>query len=608
MIASRFALACVLCLYLSLCLAKQANAASKPVSQTSGVRIQIFALASDPPGVVREAPGGGRVLTPAILFTPALGENIRGPAIVIVGAGPGSNPALASDATRWAATRLVAKGYTVLSIQSHMDRGFPLFEFKETAFEIAAALSALEARGYEDFILAGQSYGAIAAAHYVATTPDASLDKAGERRVKAVVLIDPLTEVRHYPGIELSKDYEAMMEKAKAAFATGRNSFPPGATLEVARGIAGDSWLGSGNFVAPAEAFLDYWGPEAVKRNEQALRTMPVPALIIAREKNPTVSVAKLKAVKADVRKDSPVDLITYPDVDADGRNTRLFDRTTADIFKWLVEHGVGPRSRIVEQFVDATTVKGRVLPGILYLPEKIDPRKPALLMTHGRSGDIIQSSTHWMGWRLAQKGYVVLAPSLRISGVTGIETSTRAEVTEDIAAWMTTMDSLGYKKVIATGHSNGGIWISDYKAITQDPRIVGMVYMAPTANVKTWEERKADPKIVAEYEEAKSAVEKGQGTAKVFGLQSAILVYDSHRPEALSHPERMAQFSIPGLAIVGAHDYLFSAPMVLDRMRAAYRGKFDLIRYANGTHGLRESKDILATDIDAWIKKTFPN
>jgi pimeloyl-ACP methyl ester carboxylesterase len=172
----------------------------------------------------------------------------------------------------------------------------------------------------------------------------------------------------------------------------------------------------------------------------------------------------------------------------------------------------------------------------------------------------------------------------------------------------MKTMDSLGYRKVIATGHSNGGIWISDYKAITQDPRIVGMVYMAPTANVKTWEERKADPKIMAEYEEAKAAVERGQGTAKVFGVQSAILVYDSHRPEALSHPERMAQFSIPGLAIIGGRDNLFSSPVVLDRMRKAYRGKFDVIRYTNGTHGLRESKEILASDIDTWVKNTFLN
>ncbi len=599
---SNFRLVFALC----LCLGFSVEAVAPLSPRMQGVKTQIFALASDPPGVVREAPGGGKVLTPAILFTPVGGENIHGPAVVIIDAGPGANPAMASEPTRWAAMRLAAKGYTVLSIQTHLDRGFPLFAFKETVFEISAVLSALEARGYEDFILVGHSYGAIAAAHYVATNPDLSLDKAGERRVKAVVLIDPLTEVRHYPGIELSRDYEAMMEKAKVAYATGRNSFPPGATIEVGRGVAGDSWLGSGNFVAPAEAFLDFWGPDAVKRNDQALRTMPVPAVILASENNPTVSVAKLKTVKAGARQDSPVDIITY--ANTGGHFSGLFDHASEDIFKWLVAHRFGPRSRVDEQFVDTVTANGRVLPGILYLPEKIEPRKPVLLMTHGRSGDIIQSSTHWMGWRLAQKGYVVLAPSLRISGVTGIQTSTRAEVTEDIAAWMATLEGLGYKNVIATGHSNGGIWISDYKAITQDPRIIGMVYMAPTVNVKTWEERKADPVIMVEYEEAKSAVEKGQGTTKVFGIQSAILVYDSHRPEALSHPERMAQFSIPGLAIIGGRDNLFSSPMVLNRMRAAYRGKFDVIRYVNGTHGLRESKEILASDIDTWIKKTFLN
>ena len=92
-IASGFRFAVMLCVGLAL----TATANTPLPSKTPSVKIQIFAFASDPPGVIREAPGGGRVLTPAILFTPALGENIHGPAIVIVGAGPGSNPALASD-------------------------------------------------------------------------------------------------------------------------------------------------------------------------------------------------------------------------------------------------------------------------------------------------------------------------------------------------------------------------------------------------------------------------------------------------------------------------------------------------------------------------------
>ncbi len=565
----------------------------------AGATMTVFPIASDPPGEVREAPGGGRVLTPTILFTPAAGENIHGPAIVMISSGPGSNPGYANEPARWAAERFAAKGLTVLSLQSHMDRGYTLFPFAETAHEIDAALTALEARGYEDFVLAGSSYGAIVATNYVALNADNSLDKAGERRVKAVVLLDPLTELRHYPGNGLAKNYDAVIARARAAFATGRNSYPANHSIEVGANTGADR-IGTGKFVAPAEAVLDYWSPEAALRNEARLRAMPVPALILASTRSPSVSLAKLRRYQTDSA--APIELLDY-ELALD----RSRDKAVADTLAWLDKHGMGPRPRVREQLIDTVTADGTVLSAMLYSPENPDPNKPALIMTHGRSGDMIQSSTHWMGWRIAQKGYVVLAPSLRISGLTGIQSSTRAEVTEDLKSWMSRFDNLGHKRVIAAGHSNGGIWISDYVAVTRDPRIIGMLYMAPTVNVQSWAERRADPASFAQYQAAKAAVEKGEGTTRVFGIQSATLVYDSLRPESPSHPERMSQFELPALAIIGSEDGLFKRPGVRDRLKAAYKGRYEELVYQGGTHGLRESKDRLAADIDSWIGKSFP-
>ena len=90
-----------------------------------GVRQEILQLPSDPPGRIIEAPGGGRVTTPAVLFTPIGGGNIHGPAIVMMSTGPGAHPLEAGQASRFAAERLAARGYTVLSIYGKLEHDFP---------------------------------------------------------------------------------------------------------------------------------------------------------------------------------------------------------------------------------------------------------------------------------------------------------------------------------------------------------------------------------------------------------------------------------------------------------------------------------------------------
>lgn len=582
----------ILALLLAVLIAAPAHA-TPPL----GVTMEIFSLPSDPPGERRMAPGGGRVLTPAMLFHPSAGENIHGPAIVMIAKGPGSNPGYADQATRWAAERLAARGYTVLSIQSHADRGWPFFPFEETVFEIDAALDALELRGYEDFALIGESYGAIAAAHYLATDPDPALDKANARRVHAAVLLDPLTELRHYPGVGLADDYDAVIARAQGDFAKGRNSYTKSRSIEVGGGPDGgnSSWLGTGFFVAPAEGILNYWGPEAAARNEKALRANPVPTLAIAHRGNAAVSARRLKAITGGGRTD-----IAERSGPAD-RNA-----VTAQIADWLTRQGLGVRPRVRQELIDATAADGTMLSAMLYHPATPAPDKPALLLVHGRSGEPIQSSTHWMGWRLAQQGYVVLAPAFRVSGPKGIWTSNRAEMTQDMGVWMNRFEALGPRRIVAAGHSNGGIWISDYKALSNDPRIIGMIYFAPTVNVETWAERQADPAMMAQMRDACAAVAAGKGTERIFGVQSAILVCDSLNEKAVSHPERLARVDVPGLFIIGSEDGLFKRPGVRERLEKSYGGKLESLTYPGGSHGLRESKERVAKDVDEWIKRNI--
>jgi dienelactone hydrolase len=570
-------------------------------SPPAGVTMEVYGLPSDPPGDIRSAPGGGRVLTPAVLFRPADGGNIHAPAVVMVGKGPGSNPGYAGQATRWAAERLAARGYTVLSIQSHADRGWSFFPFEETAFEIDAALTSLELRGHENFVLIGESYGAVAVAHYLATNSDKGLDKANGRRVQAAALLDPLTELRHYPGVGLVDDYDAVISRAEKAFAGGRNGYTPSRSMQVGGGPDGgnESWLGAGFFIAPAEGILNYWGPQAAARNDRAYRENAVPTLAIAHAGEPSTSAIRLTSLTAGKA-------VIEARLGA-ASDPGAHDAVAARVAAWLGERGLGVPPRVEQRLVDARAADGTALTAMLYRPARPDPARPALLLVHGRSGEPLQSSTHWMGWRLAQKGYTVLAPAFRISGPKGIWTSTRADMTADLRAWMDRFAALGHRRVVAAGHSNGGIWISDYKALTGDPRVIGLAYFAPTVNVESWAERQANPKAMADMKAACAAVEAGRGTEVVFGVQSAILVCDSLAERAVSHPERLARITVPGLFIIGGEDGLFKRPGVRARLEKAYAGKLDSLWYEGGSHGFRENKDRLVADVDAWLRRTFP-
>ena len=130
---------------------------------------------------------------------------------------------------------------------------------------------------------------------------------------------------------------------------------------------------------------------------------------------------------------------------------------------------------------------------------------------------------------------------------------------------------------------------------------------LATTVNVETWAERQANKAEMAQMTAACAAVKAGHGTDVVFGVQSAILACDSLNEGAVSHPERLAKSSLPAFFITGGNDPLFKRPNVHERLFEHYPGKLDTLEIPGGTHGLRESKDRLADDVDGWIAKTFP-
>ena len=587
------------CLLAAALAATSVPAAAESV-ESAAVRVQVLQLPSDPPGRVIEAPGGGRVTTPAVLFTPAGGANIHGPAIVMLSTGPGAHPLEAGQASRFAAERLAARGYTVLSIYGKLEHDFPTVRFADAIWAAKAGLDYLEMSGYEDFVLAGQDYGALVAAQYLATQPDTLLDNGGEKRVKAVVLINPTTNLRAFPRAGLTgADYEARVAAARASVASGRGLYPK--SLEPGQGAAPstDPWVGNGVFVQPAEAFMELWSPDAQARNIAVLGKLALPGLALISGKDPATTDTLPTA--------TPLEVVRFPD--DTGNFAGLEDRATTAIADWLTAHGLGVRPAVDVSVLDVTTGGGRILQGVRYAPAAgADPARPVVMLISGRVGDTIQSSTHWIGWRLAQQGYNVIAPGMRVSGVAGFQSSSLVEVAEDIGKWVDKAQALGATRVVLAGHSNGGIWLSNYIALSHDKRVVGTIYIAPTRDSPTFSRDHSPPgQYTKDVATARAAQRAGRDMEVAIGLMSARAFLDNNGPDARTvHTARVSEFDLPGISFTGAKDPLMSEDFVA-AFSSAYKGKLDTMRYDNGSHGMRENKDRLTGDIAAWLVKTFP-
>lgn len=583
----------------------QAQTTAAPAGTTTPgaeVKVQVIQLESDPPGKTREAPGGGRTLAPAMLYTPAKGANQFGPAIVMLDDGPGSNPLNRGQAARFAAERLAAQGYTVLSPYSGQERNYTTVPFDDVKWVVKSALDYLEHAGYEDFALVGQGYGALVAANYLKTLPDTMLDNGPEKRVKGLILVNPLIETKKFPDFGDTKDYDARLELARCQMADGSGKYLVNLEPGHATGNKSADWIAQGVYVQPAEGWLDYWGPDATARNHALLKDLPVPTLVIAGDSAPMSPVAAVKTLSAP-----NIDVRIVP-----GGRTDLSSvarQVTDDIASWMKAHDLGTRAGVTVSATDVTTAGGVPLYGLIYEPEGgVSPDTPVVMLLHGRSADTLQSSTHWMGWRFAQAGYKVIAPQLQASGTTGIETKTMDDVETDMRHWMDAASAMGAKRIVLAGHSQGGIWISNYVGDTQDKRVVGMIYIAPTADSAAFQKRLIGEAAYAkDNARAEKAIKEGRGLTEVLGVATAVAYYDLYGAKSRTvHSERVKEFNLPGLAIAGSKDPIMQ-DWFLDRFIKNYRGKLDMLRYEGATHGFRESKDRLVGDAAAWLAKTFP-
>lgn len=582
------------------------------VPDVSGIKTEIIQFM--PPSALR----ANEPLT-SLLYTPEDGTNSYNPGVVLIHGGLAGHPARQVGAPRFAAERLAAKGFTVISPMTRHSRDEFRTKFEDIVFDIQASVDALEARGISDIILAGHSMGSVRISYYQAETQDP--------RVKALVHFAPTADMGGEDGIGRSfiPDYDAKVQLAQETVAGGGSDINLQGNATQAE-IQNNSGIinAIGGYFYTAEAFLSHWGPEAKSRNSDIMPENTVPILMLAGGLDGAVPEGRMERLKSLSTKSPKVDYIRYPNVNHFFEE--VWDQSVDDMTSWLAEIGLEIGPNVSFEVIDARMGNGRHLPGILYLPEGgADPNKPAFVLQHGWTGNIMHSSNHWLGWRLAREGYAVLAPQTRVSGPPGAMRTSLADVAADLGNWVDAMDARGFDKLIMEGHSMGGLWVSNYMSLSDDPRVIGMIYLAPTRDVPEYlRGGLGDERYEDAYARMSAAAERGEGDSafnfekfrvpnvdQENGPVSATLTLartfmEYHGPDTRAyHTQRVTEFARPSLSIAGRQDLLMTDAF-LEQFLSAHAGEAQVVWYENGSHGLRESKDRVLQDVVTWTKATF--
>jgi len=454
---------------------------------------------------------------PAVLSAPAAGYSAANPAIIFLPDGPGLSPLKSSDASRYLAEAMAARGYVALSLETRLTSRYTFSRFDESVTDVKAAIDSLAARGTTSVILAGSGLGSLVAAR--------SVIESGDGRIKALIMISPSEDLAEAWRKQAGEDrYWKTVDKASKAVNEG------------GRGSLID--LGNGNITTPV-VFLDWYGPTAKTSLTANMASLDKPILLLAGEADARVPKGRLDALKAIAFLSKRVATAVYPGVGRDMSSRK--DIIANDVTTWLAGNALGLAPRVQTQIVTATSADGTKLEGVLYRPAAGgDSARPAFMLAHGWASDVMRSTSHWLAQRLAQNGYAVLSMEHRGSGFRGAVSGKMEDVPPDIAAWSAFMSARGHRSLIGLGHSVGGLWLSDYVTQTKDPKFKAMIYLAPTrdlpkhARLAMGEDRYARAVL-----EAQDAVRDGKGATHLIDAPFPQTVYDEdpRQPMFLSAP-----------------------------------------------------------------------
>lgn len=595
-----------------------------------------------------------RVSVPAVLTYPSAGINTHSPAVIYHHGGPGGSPVQGLGAPRFIAERLAAKGYTGLSILSRHSTGHRNIPIEKATLDVKAAADWLSQMGMTDIVLVGHSLGSIRITRYWIDTRDP--------RIKAMIHYAPTRDLPQWVRAGMGAErYDEIVARLSQMVSEGRGDeyvfdpfqMPPPAPPGIERG-----------FLQTAATWLNWWGPAAQTRNSVWLAQLDMPLLLVSGDADVFVTKDYQDALQAAAVNSPRVDTLWYeggvdhvftsgaeraargsadwhegvgladqPGATAQSAETTetaaeaqvgmsVRDRAAQDAYDWLGEIGLAPRPRVRTRLVDARATDGVKQSGVLYEPEAgRGSSRTAFMVLYGYSGDVMRSSSHWLPVRLAQAGYTALAARNRAAGA-AIYQSVFEDVAKDTAGWVNYLEGQGFDRVILVGHSWGGIRATYYKVSSGDPRVVGIVYLAPTQDGPDWAERglgkAAYDSLVAQ---AQAMVAAGDGSRRMVFAQGVVpepapsgMTRQWHQsarsflsewgPEAATvHTQQIKKLDIPILAIAGNKDTFVDLPFMKRFTRAA-GGPADYQWYDDGApHSLIGWEDRVSEDILGWLQ-----
>ncbi|MCB2107185.1 MAG: alpha/beta hydrolase [Rhodobacteraceae bacterium] len=552
------------------------------------------------------------VQLPAVLSYPASGFNANAPVIVHIPDGPGLSPLDASSPARFVADALALKGYGNLSLETRLSTSYPFSRFDETVTDIKAAVDALAGRGAARIVLAGHGLGSLEAARYLVET--------GDPRVRGLIHFAPSQDLADAWRAEVGDEkYWQTVDSASRAVNEGDRTFVN---------------LGGGLIFTPP-TFLDWYGPTAKTSLTANLASIDQPMLLIAGEDDPAVPKGRLQELKAIAFLSQAVTTKTYPGV---GHNLKpVRDELVKDAVAWLTGLGLGTVPEITTELVDVTAEDGVPLSGVLYHPAAApDPSKPAFILVHGWTSDIMRSTAHWLAVRLAQRGYTALSIRHRGSGFRGAVTGKLEDTPKDIRAWLGLLDKRGSRNVVGVGHSAGNLWLSYYLAQTHDPRIKALVYLAPQRDLPQHARTAMGEDLYARTVlEAQEAVRDGEGGTHLIDAPFPRAIYDddARQPMFISapqsgftyyyadaflsywgpnskavHTDLIKNVDLPLLALGGSRDPFMQGAYLIKFTEAA-GPKASYIFYGGpdgAPHSFEGFERRVTDDILAWIGKTL--